>query len=142
MNRPVSIVNFERCYLAGIVLGLIGTALSWNTVIAQSSANPGVAQLGPNFVPAMIGGFAVIGVGIQLLLWYFAARKGAVAAKWIITAFFAIGLLFRLISLAKGTFPLDAIGITAAIGTVLGAAAVWFLFRPDARPWFGEKPAV
>lgn len=63
MTRPLSIVNFERCYF---------------------------------------GVLTAIGYLIPLALCYFAARRASVVAF------------------------------------VLNAVAVWLLFQPDARAWFGE----
>jgi hypothetical protein len=37
-----------------------------------------------------------------------------------------------------GTYPVGMIGAIGAIGWLLQAAAVVFLFRPDASAWFGD----
>jgi hypothetical protein len=142
MDRPSSIKHFELSYLASIVLGLIGAALSWNAAMAQAGDNPAIAQLGPNFLPTMVGGGIVIGIAISLLLWYFAARKAAVVAKWIIVAFFGLGILSRIPALTRGGFAVDPSAIVGVIGFLLSAASVWFLFQPDARAWFGETKAA
>lgn len=142
MERPASIVNFERAYLARIVLGVIGAALTWNVVVEQASMNPAVERFGPGFVPTILGGGVVIGLAVSLLLWHFAARKASVVAKWIIVVFFALGLLSKVYSLASGAFPGGLTAIISAIDVLLGAAAVWFLFQPDARAWFGETTAA
>lgn len=76
MTRPQSIIWFERCYLAGIVLGLIGVALRWNAATAAMQDNPAVANLGPGAMGGIMTFGIVVGLGINLLLWFGAARKG------------------------------------------------------------------
>ncbi|MDQ2877639.1 MAG: hypothetical protein M3R41_01000 [Pseudomonadota bacterium] len=138
MERPVSITNFERCYLGALVVGLISTAINWNTVIAMSSANPAAAQFGPGFISTMLIGGTIIGIAIRLALWFAAARKHAVVAKWIIVVLFAISAAGLVWSLLRQSMPGGLIGVFTVVGFLLDAAAVWFLFRPDARVWFGE----
>jgi hypothetical protein len=136
MERPESIVWFERCYLGAVALGLINFALSWNVVIAKSAANPGLERLGPSFLPTMMIGIMAITLCINLLLWYFAARKGAVVAKWIIVIFFGISVLSLGLSVPKGNLPAGLSGVLTIVAFVLHAIAVWQLFKPDADAWF------
>ncbi len=132
--RPQSIINFERLYLGSMVLGLIATAINWSAIQAQVTATPGAALLPSWFLPASL----VAGYAINLLLWYFIARRGAVVAKWILVIFFGIGLLY-LPGIVSGKLPAMQL-VPALINTALQAAAVWMLFRPDTKPWFaGER---
>lgn len=141
MERPVSIVWFERLYLGGVVVGVINAALSWNVALARLAANPAPAQLGPSFGSTMLAGGIVLGVLISLLLWYFTARKGSVVTKWIITAFFVLGLLSLFWAAVQGTVPHGVGGVLTIVAWVLDAIAVWHLFRPDTKVWFGEVVA-
>ena len=138
MQRPLSIVWFERCYLGSVAVGLLNTALSWNRIIATTSENPQVAELGPSFVPTVLAFGLVIGLITSALLWYFTARKGAAATKWIITVLFALNLLFTLLGVARGTSPQGLFAVVAIVALVLNGVAVWNLFRPDTKVWFGE----
>ncbi len=138
MERPQSIIWFERCYLASIVIGLIGVALQWDVITATSANNPAVANLGPGFMSTVMIVGMVIGLGINLLLWFGAARKGWVVCKWFIAIFFVLGLLGLGFSLVGGKFPHGIHGVLSVINIVLGALSVWFLFRPDTEAWFGE----
>lgn len=142
MERPVSIVWFERCYLALIVLGLVNFAIQWPTMMASLADNPGVQQLGPSFGPTVAIITIAITTGISLLLWYFAARKAAVVAKWIIAIFFVIALLGWVANILMHKFPTGIAGVLAVVGLVLQAIAVWNLFRPDAEAWFNGKAAI
>lgn len=139
MERPESIVWFERCYLGSLAASLVNSALGWNENLAKLSANPGAEALGPSFLPTMMMGGVVIVSAISLLLWYYAARRAAVVAKWIITIFFALNAVGLVYSLTTHAFPTGLAGVVAAIGFVLDAIAVWQLFRPASARWFDES---
>ncbi len=80
-----------------------------------------------------------IGFGIALLLWVLVARKGSVIAKWVLTVFVALALLWTLYAIPTGRYSLGLSGLLGLFSTVLQAYAVVMLFRADARPWFGAK---
>jgi hypothetical protein len=141
MERPISIVWFERCYLGSVVVGLINSMLSWDATVAKMSESPAAAQLGPSFMANMLIGGMLFGVLISLLLWYFTARKGSVVTKWIITVFFALGLLGLVMGAMRGSVPHGLVGVVVVVTWVLSAIAVWQLFKPDTKLWFGEARA-
>ena len=140
MERPASIVTFERCYLGAWIVGLINTALNWNRTVTMMAANPATTQMGPGFGTTMLAGGLVIGAAITLVLWYFVAKRGSVVAKWIVTVLFAFGLISFLWSLAMARISLGVSGIIGVVTMVLQAIAVFMLFRPDTKAWFGETP--
>ena len=131
--RPMSIVNFERCYLGAVLIGFINSILNFSA----RNTNPQLAQATAMFGTGFFIIFALLGLAIPLLLWYFTARRASVVAKWIITVFFAIGALFFLFSLGR-IFHSGLIGILSIIGFVLQAVAVYLLFKPDANAWFAR----
>lgn len=139
MERPNSIVLFERCYLGSLAVGLVNTAVSWKGTQAQLAENPAAAQLGASFAQGMVVGGALLGIAISLLLWYFTARQGSVVTKWIITVFFALGVLGLVLGAVRGTMPQGVSGILVVIAWVLNAIAVWQLFKRDSKVWFGEE---
>ena len=141
MERPVSIVWFERCYLGCVAVGLLGTALAWNGAVAKMGENPQIEQLGPSFVPTMLIGGVVLNLIASALLWYFTARKGAVVTKWIITVLFALNLVFSVIGLFAGGGVGGISRAVALVALVLNGIAVWQLFKPDTKVWFGEVKA-
>ena len=132
---------FERCYLAAWLIGLIRTAVGWNAMVETANANPSAAALGPSFAETVMIVSVVLGAVISLLLWYFVARRGSVVAKWIVTVFFAIGLLAFLRNLFITDLNMGAMVAFSVVTIALQAIAVAMLFRPDAKPWFGEAPA-
>jgi hypothetical protein len=135
MQRPASINTFERLYLAGLALSLVGWIVDWPLMQARLAANPQFAQFG--WMPAVM---MVLSITVSLLLWYFAARRGSVVAKWIVVVFAAVVALLFLINLpaALGGATGAASLVLSVATTGLRVAAAAMLFRADARAWFGE----
>ena len=132
--RPTSIVNFERCYLSVIGLSILNNILNWQTM-RDAIDTAGSTGLPSWLVPVT----TVASLVITLLLWYFAARRASVVAKWIITVFFVIGVLAIGFTLLRGVFPGGLVGMIGIVGLVLQAIAVWLLFKPDSNRWFAGR---
>lgn len=134
--RPASITLFDRLFLGAIVIGILNTALSFESVMAQLKADPAVAELGMA-TPGFLIGSAALGYAISLLLWFFISRKASNIAKWILTVLTVIGALMIPFSIA--TTPLVESLIVVTINA-LQLVAIWCLFRPDAKAWFAHGP--
>lgn len=137
MERPQSILWFERCYLGAMAIGLLNTATNWSRVQEQIAATPNSELLPSWFFAATLS----LGLAISLTLWYFVARRGSVVAKWIVTVFFAIAVLSVVRTAASGIVP-PTLNILAVIALVLQAIGVFMLFRGDSKPWFGDSKPV
>ena len=137
MERPQSIIWFERCYLGAVAVGLVNTATNWSRVQEQIEATPN-SELLPSW---FFGATLALGLAISLTLWYFVARRGSVVAKWIVTVLFAVALLSVLRTAASGIVP-PTLNVFAVVGLVLQAVGVFMLFRSDAKPWFGDSKPV
>ena len=128
--RPPSIVMFSRLFLAALGIGLVNSALNWQASVDQMAAAGDVL---PAWVlPATL----VVGLAINLLLWWLVAHRGSTVAKWILTVFLGLGLLGFVLAMAQGTFPAGLQGVIGIVTFVLQAIAIGMLFRPDARRWF------
>ena len=132
--RPKSIVTFERLYLGALALGIVDIVLSWQETSARLAADPRARDLGSTFLPMTV----LISVIIPLLLWYFVARKASVVAKWIVVALFVLSIAAFLIGAQRTGLPSGLSGILSLVAVVMQAAAVWLLFRPDAKAWFND----
>ncbi|MGY4398318.1 hypothetical protein ACVWZA_003524 [Sphingomonas sp. UYAg733] len=132
MDRPASIVNFERAYLAAFAIGVVNTILSWSTTKELIASQEAI--IGTWILPLS----TAISFGITLLLWYFVARQGSVVAKWIATVLIGLAVFFLVISVLRGAFELNLRGIFQLVSTALQAFAISLLFRPDTKVWFGE----
>ena len=134
--RPQSITMFDRLFLGSTALSVVNAAVSFDSTMGMLEADPAVAgtgMAGTGFVIASVA----IGIGISLLLWFLIARKASTAAKWILTVLTLLGAV--MIPFSIGTLPLVP-AIFSAIITVMQLAAVYFLFRPDAKAWFDHGP--
>lgn len=62
MERPRSIVLFERCYLGGLAVGLVNTGVSWNATLTRLTEDPAAAQLGAvrGTMPQGVSGILVV----------------------------------------------------------------------------------
>ena len=136
--QPESIRKFTLFYLGALVVSLVATFVGWNVLTAQLEAQSAATGLvvGTGTIVAGI----VLNIAITLLLWYLVARKGFVIAKWIIVLFF----LFTLVTSISGIFAggLAVHEGLSLLAIVLTAAAVYFLFQPDAKAWFAGDRAT
>lgn len=138
MNRPISIVRYERLYLASFVLGLIVSTMSWSQRTAMVAANPVLSQ-----VSWILPAFQVVGIAATLLLWYFTARLPSVAAKWVVVVLAVlsiIGVGLSLTTVASGRTMIGTTSIVSFAADALYVAAALHLFKADAKSWFGELP--
>jgi hypothetical protein len=137
--QPESIRKFTLFYLGSLVVSLVATFVGYDILTAQVEAQSAATGLAMGS-GAIVAGIA-LNVAITLLLWYLVARTGFVIAKWIIVLFF----LFTLVTSISGIFAggLAVHEGLSLLSIVLQAAAVYFLFQPDAKAWFaGERIAA
>jgi hypothetical protein len=80
----------------------------------------------------------IVGLAIQMLLWYFIARQPSVVAKWIFVVLLALNVLGVIFNAMTGAALGDITMILTVLALVLRGLAAWMLFRLDARIWFGE----
>lgn len=140
MGKPDSIRKFDWLYLGSIAVGLIGLALSWSTVTGQMDAQMEAAgtELGSGTATAALIGGLVIGTGVSLAIWFLISVLRIELIKWVLIVL----VLWGLVTLPAGIQATGGIGmqnITGIISTIMSIAAIWFLFRPDAKAWFAEK---
>ncbi len=134
--RPSSIISFERLYLASVVLGLLGGIWAWLhwTDMMPGGTPPQMAAM----MPTIMAGGIVFSLIVDLLLWFFIARRGSEVAKWIYVVLFAVAVAGVLRSLLGGghvELP-GLVCIVALLRVLVEAACAWLLFRPGANAWF------
>ncbi|WP_293872846.1 hypothetical protein [Sphingomonas sp. UBA978] len=134
MERPVSIVKFERCYLGALFVGLINLLISWNKIQAMPAVRQAAALIGEWYLPVT----TVLGFVFPVVIWYFVARRSSLVAKWIVTIVFCISVLGLLFNLLMKTFVSPPSAVLSIFAAVLNGIAIVMLFRPDAKIWFGE----
>lgn len=137
MTRPQSILWFERCFIGSMAVSLISAAFNWSTIQDSIEAIPDSAILPSWYIPAMM----LSGIVLNLVIWFFVARRGSVVAKWIATVFFGLGAVGMVFTLFGG-HAAASLSPTGIVAWLLSAVAIWMLFRPDAKAWFsGDRSA-
>ena len=140
MTKPDSIILFDRLFLVSVALGVLNFIFAWSDMSAKIARAPEFAATG--FGTGFVIATFAIGMIINLTIWYFISARANKIAKWILTAFFAIGLLSMLSNLNN---PLGPRGISLGVAfviTLIQGAAIYMLFRPDSIEWFNRKPPV
>lgn len=140
MQRPPSIVRYEQLYFAALAVGLLNTALGWGGSTASFAANPVLADM-TWLLPLGVA----IGLAVRLTLWYFTARVPSAVARWATVAMAALSglaLLFGIVALIAGATPSVAAAVAGLVSGALYIVATAYLFRPDARAWFGEPDNI
>ena len=132
--RPHSIIMFERLFLASLVLGILGSLLSYQQITDLAANDPGMRQLGLG--SGFLIGIVIAGYAVYLLLWHLIARRASNVAKWILVVFTALGVLVALPGLAG---PWNSRQVLSLMVYALQVLAVVYLFRPGARAWLDGK---
>ena len=143
VTRPKSIRAFDQLYGASFALWALQKLGSGSATIAAMSTNP-VVVARPELagsLRAFVFVTTLVVTIISVLLWWGVARRGSVAAKWLVVVSEAIGLWFLISVLTHVGQGVQAAGAGFALGiaaTLLAVAAAAMLFRPDAKAWFGQ----
>lgn len=127
--RPKSIVTFERLALLSLAIAVVITIFTWSGNVAAYRAS--------GYGPALPWLLTIGEIAVGLLLIFLVSRKGVGIAKWILVVLTALGV----IELAMGIGDrLDGgwIGFAEIAKMLLLVAAIYFLFRDDAKSWFGR----
>ena len=134
--RPPSIVQFEKVYIAAILVGIVNAFLSLGAMNAMLE-DPTVkaSGLGPGIMIFSM----LIGTVVSVLLWYFIARRASNVAKWIYVAIVAIGVWGMVSSLANPMMPKGLALIGGVIALLLQLYGAYLLFKPDAKAWLESR---
>lgn len=142
MERPPSVLLFERLYLAAFVVSVVFALFNWSHDLAAVVANPGFARIrGAARVLPIVYPLtrALIWAGWLLLLFLVARRRSRIARVLVticalITAYDGSRVLLAMLS-----GPLAGWAATAAlVEAALVVCAAAMLFRPDAKAWFAD----
>ena len=134
--RPDSIRKFDMLWLGALALGVVQFFLGYGALKAEIETQlAGTAMRAGTSDAALVGGF-IFGIVISLALWFLVSRQRLEFVKWILILLFFWGLINLPSAFAAGLTLMGALSIVAAI---MQAAALYFLFRPDAKAWFAAR---
>jgi hypothetical protein len=135
MQQPPSIKRFDIFYLGSLAVYAVGFFLGYDAQVAQVRAQYAAAGVEMNPSGILTGSF-IVGILIGLALWWFVSSKGSNVARWILVAFFTLGVLGLVYGLTSGSLGgLTLFSALSVVSTVLSAVAVYYLFQADAKAW-------
>ncbi len=114
--RPSAIVNFERLFLASILLGVVGLFLF-------SAPGAGFPLL------------EIVVLVVALVLVLLVSRKRSNPVRWILSAITVLGLPLLLYPLVNGEVLDTALGLSL-VSSALQLGAVALLWTRASRDWF------
>ena len=114
--RPASIVNFERLFLASVVLGVAGLLL-----FAVPNDSLPLLEIGV--------------LAVTLVLVLLVSRKRSNPVRWILSVLTVVGVLMLLYSLVRGD-GLDTASALSLVSSALQLGGVALLWTQSARDWF------
>ncbi len=132
--RPRSIVRFEWLSLLSLALAGVITLMTFGMTDVAVEA-------GARFQIGLIWIAYAIVFALMLLLILLVSRRADVVAKWILIILIVAGLILTL-RRVPAIFGQGLVGILELVQVVTQAAALYFLFTPEARRWFSERAAA
>lgn len=134
-SRPKSILWFERLYGASILVSIVDIAMQWDDLTLEDEFGSETQML---FVVA-VALVMIVTYAIVLTLWYFVAYRASKIAKWLLLVVSVVSLVLGLVGLAEyDGIPMAFFLVSQALTWI----AIAFLFRKDARTWFGSKGII
>ena len=126
--RPKSVEWFELLFLISIGLGVVSSALLWEQLTQIAGAV---------FTLIVQAATLLILLGVVLLV----SRKGSNIARWVLVVFWVLGAIMYIPSMA-GMFAQNMVAaVLSSVQIALQVVAIYFVFRPDAKPWFQKTSA-
>jgi hypothetical protein len=138
---PVSVLNAVKLMYAGAAISTVSLVISLvdvsGTKAAIKRARPSLTATQVNQLDTFIIALAVVSGVVGIALWLWMARANGQGKSW---ARVVSSVLFGLATLDLiGVFsqPKTALGLVFPVLTwLVGAAAVWLLWRPDSTAFF------
>ena len=90
--QPPSIIWFSRLFMLSMALSIVDVVMNWTEMMASLGQDGQIGGSDFTMIVAIIS--LVFGFGVPLLLWFLVVWRASRAAKWILTVFAALGLLF------------------------------------------------
>ena len=140
MERPRSIIWFERLYLGVLAISGVNIVLNFSGVVSTIVGAVGAPtnSLPPMWILALA---MAVEVWTKITLCLLVSRGRSNVAKIIIVAIYGVSLLGLPIFMSRAfdgaISPLMA--LKSFVQFFLNSAAVWMLFRPETKPWFDKK---
>ncbi|MEN3748085.1 hypothetical protein TPR58_12990 [Sphingomonas sp. HF-S3] len=133
--RPDTILQFERLYFWGWLVGAV-VSLAWFADSLDAVArSPG---LGQGMIPALLV-MTIIGLLIPLGLMWLIARRASVVAKWLLVVHVLATSVVVALSVVNWSPSHTALTLVTAAAAIVRAMSLKYLFTPTARSWFAQE---
>lgn len=135
--KPRSISRFETWYFLAVALSLISTALGWADLSSHTETvmtETGASSEGMGFV--LLASSVAMFLVLALIFWAAIVPSRLGAARWVLAALIAYAGYSVAVRITNVALDASIIADLAAVASA--AVAVSFLFRADARAWFGK----
>ena len=126
--RPKPVERFELLFLVSLGIGVVNSALQWEQLTQMASAW---------FILIVQAAVLLMLLGLVLLISW----KGSNIARWALVVLFVLGSVMYIPSAAGMLVQNPTAAVLSSIQIALQVAAIYFVFRPDAKPWF-QKTSV
>ena len=144
MSKPAAIRNFTLLYLGAMVISLIASFMNMDSAAAaidsQFAEDPNIAAAGLDGSGStflMVG--LVVGALFNLLMWYLIAVQRLGFLKWVLVVLLAYNVVTAIYAMTSG---MAQIGIVGTVTLAMQAAAIYFLFTPEAKAWFAARKSA
>ncbi len=140
MQRPISIIWFDRLFWASILTSFLTTAFAWNDMMAELERE----AAGIRSATAVGITVAILAITLVILgaLWFGITRRASNVAKWIYVVLTGLGTLSTIASLFDPNSLSGMWLLGTLLSTALSVASVICLFRADAVAWLTGKGPV
>jgi len=124
-NRPLSIKRFEMLYYISLLIGVVTSAIMYESMLRQAS-------------PLFIGIVQFFTFASTALLIFLISRKRSKIAKWFLVGMWAIGLIFYIPQLSQ-MLHVGLAGVFSIIQLCLQAVGLYYLFTDEVKEWMDGK---
>lgn len=135
MNRPTSIVWFERLSLLSLALIVPQDYLAWDELMAAAEAD----GVNPLVVVAVAQGIAI---ALSLFLILMVSRARSRVFKWIYSGLSGLGLIWTFFTLPSEWTAQPLAGSITAAQNLMVLIAIVLLFRSDSVRWLAGEDRV
>ena len=135
--KPRSIRRFEAWYFLAVALSLISTALGWSEMSAYTDAvvtESGATSRGMGLV--LLFSSVAMFLVLALIFWAAIVLSRLGAARWVLGVLVAYAAYTVIVRIANTNMGFSLVADIASVASA--AIAVSFLFRTDAKAWFGR----
>ncbi len=127
---PAAIQRFELLMILSIILGIVGSYLTWDFALAQ------IEEAGMDGQTLLIISGVITAIWLALIL--FTSRGASNVAKWIVVVLVGLGALASLPTLPMSIEMMGSLAYIGLVQIVLQIVAVVFLFTSEGSAWFNR----